>query len=324
MAQPTNKEDYYNKVKVLLEKNKFVVNPYRDIQYGLQFIVFFNNESGVIRIFESKKGLRIDLSQVKEEILKQKIENFLKPLELESGKLLPFSGTTITESSSKKIIKATFGENKKDPEELIGIDESGKGDYFGPLVVAAVYVDKITGPVLEGLGVKDSKVLNDTKITELSDKIKELCPHSLVIMSNKSYNELYEKMDNLNLILAWGHARVLENTLDQVDCLYALSDQFANPQLVKTALFSKGKQVNLIQRPKAESNIAVAAASILARAAFVFQIQQLEKQFKLDIPKGCSDKTVTAAKKLVESYGSDILNFAAKLHFKVTKEIIPS
>ncbi len=150
--------------------------------------------------------------------------------------------------------------------ERIGIDESGKGDYFGPLVIAAVFVTPTTQTDLSLMQVRDSKKLSDGRVREMAPDIRLLCPHSIVAIGPQRYNELYTKIRNLNRLLAWGHARALENLLQQVDCSLAIADQFGDEQLILNALQEKGKQIRLVQRTKAESDLAVAAASILARA----------------------------------------------------------
>ena len=89
--------------------------------------------------------------------------------------------------------------------ERIGIDESGKGDYFGPLVIAAVFVNAITQNELALMRVRDSKNISDGHILEMAPDIRTICPHSIVAIGPKKYNELYAKMKNLNRLLAWGH-----------------------------------------------------------------------------------------------------------------------
>jgi len=100
--------------------------------------------------------------------------------------------------------------------ERIGIDESGKGDYFGPLVIAAVFVDATTQGELKLMGVRDSKKLSDGRILELAPDIKTICPHSVIAIGPQKYNELYAKIKNLNRLLAWGHAKALETLLERV------------------------------------------------------------------------------------------------------------
>lgn len=210
----------------------------------------------------------------------------------------------------------------KDPLPIIGIDESGKGDYFGPLVTGAVYVDEKTEKVLEVLGVKDSKTLTDKKIKSLATEIKATCPHSIVKISNKKYNELFDKMKNLNKILAWSHARVLENVLEAQACKHALSDQFGKKERIESVLMEKGREITLHQRTKAESNIAVAAASILARAAFVDAIFFLGRDYDIELPKGASQKTIDMGKLFVAKYSKEKLQEVAKCHFKTTQKIL--
>jgi ribonuclease HIII len=309
---------YYAKLKAILSDQGFRVNPFREIQYGIQFIVFYAGVSGIVRLFDGKKGLRLDLSQVKEEMMLARLQELVAPLEIGRSTQTSFAKKGFKEKTGAGKISST---SRKDPAELIGIDESGKGDYFGPLVVAAVYVNPELSEALRALGVADSKTLNDQKIREIAPQIQELCPHSLVVLANQSYNEIYEKVQNLNHILSWGHVRVLENVLSQVECPYALSDQFGNPTMIRTSLLSKGLEVVLLSRPRAEDNIAVAAASVLARYHFLTYLQEMRDRFKLKIPKGSSDMTLAAAQLLVRRYGPEILPLTVKMHFKLTQQL---
>ena len=201
----------------------------------------------------------------------------------------------------------------------IGIDESGKGDFFGPLVVAAVFVDERTAPLLEKIGAKDSKLIkNDVKIAQIAAKIRETVngKYTVVAIGPESYNKIYKNFSNLNKLLAWGHARSLENLLEKdVECSWALSDKFGNEKLILNALFKKGKSIELKQQTKAESDIAVAAASILARAEFVRRIKSLEGQYSVKLPKGAGKKVLEEAVNIIKKNGSDSLNSVAKLHF---------
>jgi len=204
----------------------------------------------------------------------------------------------------------------------IGIDESGKGDYFGPLVIGAVYVDKDTETKLTSLGVRDSKQLYDKRILQLAETIKTSCPHDVVVIGAKRYNELYEEMQNLNRLLAKGHAFVLEKLLEKMPCDLAIADQFGNESYIRAALLEKGRAINLVQRHRAEADIAVAAASVLARAAFVEHIEQLSHRLGITLPKGASDPAiVTVGRQIVAKYGRETLAKVAKLHFKTTGNI---
>ena len=204
----------------------------------------------------------------------------------------------------------------------IGIDESGKGDYFGPLVIAAVFVTPVTQEDLVLMGVRDSKKISDGRILEMAPDVRLLCPHSTVSIGPQRYNELYLKIRNLNRLLAWGHARALENLLQQVDCDLAISDQFGDQRLILHALQEKGKKIQLIQRTKAEADVAVAAASILARAEFLQRLGKLSQELNTTLPKGASPAVELAGRMVIKKYGQDRLQTVAKLHFKTTKQIV--
>jgi ribonuclease HIII len=200
----------------------------------------------------------------------------------------------------------------------IGTDESGKGDYLGPLVIGGVYVDSKIQTLLEGLKVRDSKKISDNVIKELDFKIRSSCIYSVVVIGPEKYNLLYLKMKNLNRILAWGHARVIENILMRVGCTRAVSDQFGNELFIQNALLESGKKIKLEQMPHAEKDLGVAAASILARAEFLRRMEKLSEECGFDLPKGASPQVDEAARKLVAKFSKEALNKFAKLHFKNT------
>ncbi|MCC7434076.1 MAG: ribonuclease HIII [Methanoregulaceae archaeon] len=201
----------------------------------------------------------------------------------------------------------------------IGVDESGKGDYFGPLVIAACYV----GPehLAELDGVKDSKKLTDPVALKLATKIRAVCPHSVISIGPAKYNELYEKFRNLNRLLAWGHARAIENVLEAHPCNLVISDQFADPAGLKRQLFERGQQIELRSMVRAESDIAVAAASILARAEFLNRLQRLGGEIGIPLPKGASSPVLTTGRQVFQKHGMDGLRQVAKLHFKTTLQV---
>lgn len=204
-------------------------------------------------------------------------------------------------------------------EGHIGVDESGKGDYFGPLVIAACFV----GPehLAELEGVKDSKKLTDPQSLKLAAAIKSVCPHSVIAINPAKYNELYEKFKNLNSLLAWGHARAIENVLEETPAKLVISDQFAaGGAAVKRALFEKGKLVEFRSMVRAEADIAVAAASILARAEFLYRLKKLSNEFGIDLPKGATN-VISTGKRFVALHGSESLGQVAKLHFKTTLQV---
>jgi len=218
------------------------------------------------------------------------------------------------------------------PELLLprlGVDESGKGDLFGPLCVAGAYVNESVIKAWQGSGIRDSKnISSDTRIAELADLIRKTpgCVTTVVPIGNEAYNRLHTKMRTVNELLAWGHARVIENLMGQRHRMNpppvrAISDQFArNPATVGHALMTLGRSIELIQRHKAEEDLAVAAASILARNEFVSRLGALGRQFGVEFPKGCSEATVAALREFVSKHGAEALGKVAKLHFKTIKE----
>ena len=203
----------------------------------------------------------------------------------------------------------------------IGTDESGKGDFFGPLVIASVMADEKNAQYFLDLGIKDSKKLSDKKMLSMAVEIKKHAPHSIIAISNLKYNELYNNMKNLNKLLAWGHARAIENILEHSSCEYALSDKFGDESLIKSALMKNGRAIRLEQMCKAESDIAVAAASVLARATFVQKMQEMENKYSIKFQKGCSNLVKEDAKLFIEKYGKDRLKEVCKTHFKTYNEV---
>ncbi len=209
------------------------------------------------------------------------------------------------------------------PPPLIGTDESGKGDYFGPLVVAAAYVEPATWARLRGLGVRDSKTVPDGMVRRIAPQVRSLCPHASVTIGPAKYNDLHEKMGNVNRILAWAHARAIEDLLAVAPCERVLTDQFASdPGLVERALMERGKRVSLSQRPRAEEETAVAAASILAREIFLLELQKLSDRFGILLLKGASDRVEEAARAFVRAHGPAKLREVAKLHFRTTERVV--
>ena len=208
------------------------------------------------------------------------------------------------------------------PGGWIGTDEAGKGDYFGPLVVAAVYVHEQTATLLRQAGVRDSKTLSDKRIGELAAEIRRTCPVRIVAVGPERYNALYADMKNLNRLLAWAHARAIEDLLGEVDCERVISDQFADERVLRRAMQAKGKLVHLEQRHRAETDIAVAAASIVARGEFVGRLARLSQQVGIELAKGAGPPVLAAAKRYVTTHGAAALGKVAKLHFRTTQQVI--
>jgi ribonuclease HIII len=207
----------------------------------------------------------------------------------------------------------------------IGVDESGKGDFFGPMCVAGVYVNESVLAAWKDAGVRDSKnISSDKKISDLAKLIKETpgCVTTVVPIGNEAYNRLYAKMRSVNTVLAWGHARVIENLMGQRHRMNpppvrAISDQFAaSKSVIEKALMAMGRELELVQRHKAEEDLAVAAASILARDEFVQRLAALGRDCELELPKGAGANVDKVAREFVEKHGGVGLAKVAKTHFR--------
>lgn len=206
----------------------------------------------------------------------------------------------------------------------IGIDESGKGDFFGPLCIAGVYASGDEIAKLQNIGVRDSKKISDANIHKIADKIKSQFTHHVVKINPSKYNQIYPDFKNLNRLLAWGHATTIEQLVEKTGCKQVIIDQFADESVVKTALKRKKLELNLTQRHRAEEDLVVAAASILARDAFLMGLKYLSEEIGIDLPKGGSAATVTAGKKILAKWGNEGLLRVCKQHFILYKSVINS
>jgi ribonuclease HIII len=214
-------------------------------------------------------------------------------------------------------------------EPWIGSDESGKGDYFGPLVVCAVWADDRTLGLLDTLGVRDSKALSDAQNRRLAHDVRAVCGDrwAEVLIPPERYNALYDQFraegKNLNTLLAWGHARAIDAVVERVPCQNVIVDQFADARYIQERLRAcdRTRGLSIVQLPRAEANLAVAAASILARDAFIGWIAAAERRHGLRLPKGASSEVEAAARAFVQRHGPHALGSVAKLHFKTTQRV---
>lgn len=221
-----------------------------------------------------------------------------------------------------KSLAYTYPEIGVDLTPHIGVDEAGKGDFFGPLCIAGVQADEEGIKKLLALGVKDSKRIGDKNILILASKIRPAFAHSIIRLFPLKYNELYGNFKNLNRLLAWGHSTAIAELVEKTGCQEALIDQFADESLVINALKQKKLAIKLKQKPRAEEDPVVAAASILARAAFVDGIELLSKEAGLELPKGAANHVIEVARRLVQKHGGQSLGKFAKLHFKTTNDVL--
>jgi ribonuclease HIII len=263
-------------------------------------------------------------------------KNKLSVAVYEKGPKVLVQGRNVEEFVQFELEPKILGEAKLGYEEVhspemfephFGVDESGKGDFFGPLVIAGVYVDRGIARKLLDAGVVDSKRIgSDARIRALAETIRKnsLDLVETVLIGPPKYNELYEKFGNLNLLLGWGHARVIENLLARKPaCPRSLSDQFADARVINASLLKYGRKITIEQRPRAESDIAVAAASIMAREAFINWLERKSKELGLRLDRGVSPSVKESARKLVELSGAGTLREVAKVHFRTAHETAP-
>ncbi len=263
-------------------------------------------------IFQAKKpGICCTLYEslkltVQGKMMREFIEFYLEPEILKS----------VDFTAQKELLLNSINTNAR-----IGVDEAGKGDYFGPLCVAGVMADADSIPFLIELGVKDSKKISDGIICKMAKKIVAKIPNYIIRLRPEKYNELYKQFKNLNSLLAWCHATVIDSLSKHTNAPLAIIDQFAHESVVERALRKKKNTIVLEQRVRGEEDIVVAAASIVARWGFLEGLAQTGEPFNLSLPKGAGSNVKETAKKFVRDHGKEALNLVAKLHFKTTNEL---
>jgi ribonuclease HIII len=297
----------------LLAPSKFIVSEYKEIASGVQFFVQKDGWSGRIKIYQHEDSqVKIDFSQLD----KSKYSALIKSL-AETKQKSPPKKPKNPASADRQILPA------------IGCDLSGKADYFGSLVVAAVHVDRQTAVKLAMAGVQDIRTIGDTKIDVIARAIRKICQDKFAIVeiSPPEYNQLYSQLEtekkSLNDLLLGAYARSIDELLAQVRCETAIVDKLVNENLLLEHLQNKGREIKVIQdRHKIESHIAIAAASILAKDRLISNLRKLGKDYQVELPKGSAKAVITAAKQLVAAHGIEVLGEVAKLHFKTTKELL--
>jgi ribonuclease HIII len=287
-------------VQFLTQENLLVSEPVKN-EFSYQVSISEGKEKIFVHVFFGKKGNKVVLQGNKDLKLYKKVNDLIF-----GEKFFP---------DDKPQIEPTY--------PYIGTDESGKGDYFGPLVIAGVYLTTEAGKFLKTLGIRDSKELSDHQIKQFAIEIKKVAEiiFDIVLISPEKYNQLYQKMGNLNRLMGWAHARVIENLLGRCDAVEVISDKFGNEKIILDALQEKGRAINLKQVTKAEMFTAVAAASILARESVVNWFKIQSKKYKLEIPKGSSFDIENFVKPFLERYGEEVLRKMVKLHFKTSDKV---
>ena len=209
-----------------------------------------------------------------------------------------------------------------DTRRVVGVDESGKGDFFGPLVVAAFLADDCMTDDLRALGVRDGKLIADKKTLQIDEQLRADFPHQILVVEPSDYNRRYALIKNLNKLLAEGHAEVIDQILSDQSADLAISDKFGKPELVENALAARGQTVPLRQMVRGERIVQVAAASILARAAFIREMDKLSDQYGMTIPKGAAAQVDEAGRRIVRMHGIESLPNLTKTHFKNYRRVV--
>ncbi len=298
-----SKEEFYRRFCETLKSRGVAVTGRKDFRYFIQFVARAPAGECMVKVFQGKKGTHAQI-----------LNNVGNGENVVRGAIEEMLGELAFSAAEKGSAAAPEGDAITQP--LIGTDESGKGDFFGPLVVAAVYVKPEGAAELTAAGIRDCKTMTDSAVLLRAGHIERSTINAIVTVKPSRYNSLYEEMGNLNRMLAWCHARAIEDILEKVECDYVLTDQFGDRSLVERALMDKGRRVTLEQRPRAESNIAVAAASVLARAKFLEALRELSAEYGTKLPKGASSKVDEAARDFVRAFGRAELHNVAKMHFK--------
>ncbi|HUR28893.1 MAG TPA: ribonuclease HIII [Planctomycetota bacterium] len=200
---------------------------------------------------------------------------------------------------------------------MVGSDESGKGDYFGPLVVCAVRLEPDESRAMQGGPVRDSKQMTDEACSRIGAALRAKFPHAVARFDPSEYNAAHARYKNLNPLLADLHAKAIREIAKPG--MRVLVDQFANATVMQKAL--AGTDVELVQHPRAESVPAVAAASVIAREQFLAGLHALSERCAVDLPKGAGWQVDQAARRFIELHGVEELGEVAKLHFKNTQKI---
>jgi len=309
--------DTYNEIKAKLLPHGYEVSSYKEIQYGIQFHITKNDFSRVLRIYNGKKGIRIDTSQLGNSSEAVEIKNIIN-----ENKTTPTKKETKQSTLVKQ--KQSIDVSCIDGNVVVGSDESGKGDFFGPLVVAAMRVTPEVEVILVNMGVKDCKKLTDSQNIRLAHMIKENVSDDLYqinILRPVEYNIVYNKLNNLNTLLANEHAKSISSVYNKGDNIVV--DQFAyNKDVVNNMLIKHGVNKIPVQIHQAEDqSIAVAAASILARATYIEELEHIVDNYLIPLPKGASNMVVKAGVNFVRQFGIDELSNIAKLHFKTAGKI---
>ncbi|WP_157729383.1 ribonuclease HIII [Tumebacillus algifaecis] len=313
---PQNLASACAKTEELCQSRGLEIVEQKEIPYGRQFKVRSGSSTAQLNVYFGKKGLKL-VAQGGDNTAKRAVEEIMSEMQ---------GGAPTTPKASKSAQQHPDVVVAYD-EPWIGTDESGKGDFFGGLVTAGVIVDPEAVPLLQSLGVDDSKKITDAKIPGLAAEIKKICygKYKVLHLKPAKYNELYEKFQsqgkNLNSLLSWAHSSVIEKLVEIQSVKLVVVDKFANETLIENRLKKLDPTIQLVLVPKAEQNLAVAAASILARDAFLRWHKEVKVEHGIEFPKGASTLVIKAGRAFVKANGAQGLREVSKLHFKTTEEV---
>jgi ribonuclease HIII len=224
-----------------------------------------------------------------------------------------------TAQAGAKAIATSAAAPGKGNTDIIGSDEVGKGDYFGPLVVCAAYIPPDQEELVRSTGATDSKKLTDDKCMQIAAKLLHL-PHAISMLSPLEYNVVWSSLRNVNRVLDRLHNEALTQVMNVTGVTRMVTDRYAVDPGLKRAL---GPDVQWHAEPRAESAYpSVAVASIIARAAFLSQMHQLEQHWDIGLHKGAGAPTLADARRFVDVHGEDALQNVAKLHFRTTQQVV--
>jgi len=290
------------KIKQKLTNLGLQVSELTTKNFNYEIIVNNNKENVKVLVYFGKKGVKTVLQGNKEAEIYKQVFNQL------------FGEGLFEENNNSDEINF---------DEYIGTDESGKGDYFGPLVTAAVYTNKQISYELEQIGVKDSKLIPDNEIKKIEVDLKKIVKdkYDIITINPEKYNSLFEQFKNLNKILAWAHTKAIQNLIDNVSCKNVISDKFGNEFFIKSELSKKNIDINIYQTTKGERFIGVAAASVLARAKVIDWFKTKSKEIGFEIPKGAGEQVNLIAQKILQKTNKEYLSKMIKFHFKNSHNI---
>lgn len=272
----------------------------RTIEHGLQFRI---GDAGVVRLYGRKDGsITVDASQIRDTGVRLRLQGL---------------AADVAGESPDPVLRLW-------PQ--VGADESGKGDYFGPLVAAAVRVDEFEAAGLAARGVRDSKAVPDSEVIPLAAMIEEECVTAVEVLMPAAYNERYRMLAargrNLNDLLAELHAAAIGRVINEGPVGVVIVDQFSAAARIDATLMGCCPGIPIVTECAAEGRIAVAAASCVARARFLAGLAELSDEVGIRLPKGGSSPAlVRSAQAVVDRWGVASLERVAKVHFRTTARI---